>query len=178
MQKVILTLCLIALFPLGAQADKRISYTKRVTIQYRDSLEACKQDFDMPSVHTLPTGVGQVTVDRCFHNGFDLIHSGTEKIGVCTKKITCKTSSSTYSGSSSHTYTVTIKIPRKKYYCRFKGAGAILGQTGDIYDSGDKIYFSGEEPKNFLAKDPGCKTILNNMSFPKEKYCKPTMGGF
>lgn len=168
---------------------------------YREAVPACKQDFSLPEVHTLPTGVGDVAAKRCFNNGFTTIPPHTRRIGSCLIaaksqaiidrgniaydqscldrhpglrhpekcEVNCKDTPKGLKGNPECT-PEQIKLIRRKYYCRFKGAGAVLGQTGEIRESGSKIFFRGEEPENFTTKDPNCQKIFQQLFTKANKY--------
>jgi hypothetical protein len=167
---------------------------------YQEPIEACKKEFDMPDVHVLPTGVGDVSVKACFNNGFTTLKPHTERVEECviavksdqvlergniaydisclkkasgsrlSCRINCKDSPSGLK-SKPECCPKKIKIIRRKYHCRFKGAGAVLGDTGEIRSSGSKVYFRGEGPDNFSAKDPSCKKIFDELFTKSNKYC-------
>ena len=166
---------------------------------YRDPIPACKQDFDLPQVHNLPTGVGDVSIKSCYNNGFTTVHPNTENIGSC--KIAVKSRSIIERGNFAWDQSCVdrhigrpekckvdckdtpkglknkpectpglVKIIRRKYHCRFKGAGAVLGETGEARTSGSKIFFRGEEPENFTTKDPNCQQIFKKLFTEENKY--------
>lgn len=138
------------------------------TRNFRGAVSACRQDHELPDVHVLPMGIGDITIERCFHNGFETIPPHTEKLGNC--YIAVIEDLWEYRRQEDQEPDV-IKVVRRKYHCRFNGAGAVLGQTEDIRNSGDRIFFSGEEPTNFETEDPGCETVFEELSDElEEKY--------
>jgi len=166
---------------------------------FRERIAACRQDFSLPEVHYLPMGVGEVTVTSCFNNGFNTLKPHTERVGSCLIaaksetiiergniaydqvclekhigkpdkcKIDCKDSPQGLKNKPECT-PGKIRIIRRKYHCRFKGAGAILGKTGEVRMSGEKVFFRGEEPSNFETEDPGCEQIFNKLFTKQNKY--------
>ena len=166
---------------------------------YRDPVPACRQDFDLPEVHNLPMGVGDVSVKKCYNNGFTTITPHTERVDSCliavksqaiidrgniaydqgclrkvhtTREdceIDCK---DTPQGLKSKPECTPgkVRMIRRKYHCRFKGAGAVLGGTGEARTSGSRVFFRGEEPKNFKTKDPSCRQIFDDLFTKQNKY--------
>lgn len=156
------------------------------TVHYRTAQEACEEDHELPEVHVLPTEIGEANVDHCFHKGYETIapHTETEKTCPMSVKPPDVAESGTVTDPTTGTEvncntlnppdvccTDSAVLVKRKYHCRFKGAGAVLGESGDIWSSGDEIYFQGEEPENYTTTDPDCEEMFNNMNTAENRYC-------
>lgn len=156
------------------------------TVYYQEPIKACERGHDTPEVHVLPTGVGDVTPQECFFNGFEVIPPHTEVEETCTMLVKPphvaedNTATDPMTGEEVNCDTLSppkvcctekATLVRRKYHCRFNGAGAILGETGDVWESGDKVYFQGQEPENFTTKDPDCKTMFKEINTASNRYC-------
>ena len=139
---------------------------------FREAISACRHGYDPPKVHVLPMGVGKAPVARCFTNGFRTIYPSPKTIGVCYIKVEPERKYATWRDRE----TQVSKILRRKYSCRFEGAGAVLGQSRGIRKTGTRVYFQGEEPSNFKTKDPGCKAIFDELSKQNDKYIRLIKG--
>lgn len=140
------------------------------TRAFRGGVEACRKDYDFPHVHTLPSGVGRAPVAGCFNNGFTTIYPHSDQIGHCLVALEPEEKRDQLDPFRPHEEPKAIKILRNEYHCRFKGAGAVLGQSKGVRKTGTKVYFRGEEPTNFKTKDPGCKAIFDQLSSESDEY--------
>ncbi len=136
---------------------------------WQDPVTACEKGYSTPKNHYLPIGIGQVTIDKCFNNGFEA--NWWDVIGTC--EIVYKDCSNTILYDD-YCQTKHVYYNRRKYYCHFKGSGAILGKgTGPERSPGDKVFFQGEEPYNYYTTDPSCseiKEMISNNSTLDHKY--------
>lgn len=137
---------------------------------FREDVDACRQGYDFPKVHTLPMGVGRAPVARCFSNGFTTIPPGPEPIGSCLIALEPKREQDQLDRLRPQRQPKAVKIIRRKYSCRFLGAGAVLGQSRGVRKTGTKVFFMGEEPTNFRTKDPNCESIFEELSEQDETY--------
>ena len=178
--RLLIYFAICMLFVLGV-ASTASGFIDRVERYYRDKNTACKQEFDHSEVHMLPMGIGKFDIEKCFSKGFTTITPDTEKIGECRIKVktpSCPERDCRISCPPRKFFcnkcTRIITVVRRKYHCRFKGAGAILGETKEARETGSEVFFRGEEPQNFIAKDPGCEEIFEELSSRDDKYCTLT----
>ncbi|MFO7817161.1 MAG: hypothetical protein R6V39_05720 [Desulfovibrionales bacterium] len=166
------TACIAAalLFLTAGSAARAFAWNIVSTKTFRGTVEACKQSYDLPRVHVLPLSVGEAPVVRCFNNGFETITPHTKNIGSCLIAII-------EPGKKREQWDIlppaqrnVAKIVRRQYFCRFLGAGAVLGESDRVYKGGTKVFFNGEEPTNFKAKDPGCEAIFKELRNENENY--------
>lgn len=139
---------------------------------FHDGPAACKYGYDPPRVHVLPMGVGKAPVAQCFTNGFQTIPPHTKNIGACFIEVKAEREYNIWRKRE----TQVVKVIRRKYHCRFRGAGAILGQSRGIRKTGSMVYFQGEGPKNFTTKDPDCEIIFDELSRTNENFIRLIRG--
>lgn len=157
----------------GYENGKKVK-NNYITMKWREGLEACKEEHELPDKFILPIQLKDVKVQRCFNDGYKLVYS--KSINDCnfTFSYGCRcvvgytrTGAKKYGDCICKDHVTAI---RNKYLCYFKGAGAVLSGYSRHTSAGERIFFQNTMQENYWAKPPSCSTIKKQLIKENPKY--------